>query len=406
MPTEDKLYALHNLSIYERSLVQNPAVGSARIILAKNKDGKSEVEITKPAEILKSSEAERKIYGYVLTPDSIDEQGHTIAPEEIKKAVDQYNRNLAMRFQKGTGTGWEHQVFDDSIAYPILNVYDETGEIAKAIGIPDDKIIKKAWLTGDQLTEKGYDMYQSGKITGWSIGGAGEQEYITKSIDNIEKSVTSQSLPKWLPNFIVKVQTLFNEELPNLSEDIINWMVKNVVSDALLEVKYQIFSDMETSNNYFEYSSKPNNDVTTLNKAKEKDKTKKKEGFFKKLFKKSKEGDSLEKEEVSKMIDDKLNPIVSSIEKLSKSISQSESKTTSNENTSTDDKTETTPEKSSQSNDNQNFTELKKSFDKLEKRIEELSKSKAQSTQLENDDKVETLTKSRAFNVWDIKEDK
>ncbi len=50
--------------------------------------------------------------------------------------------------------------------------------------------------------------------------------------------------------------TLFTEELPNLSEDTINWTVKNVVSNALFEVKYQIFSEMETTNEYFEYSSK------------------------------------------------------------------------------------------------------------------------------------------------------
>ena len=254
-------YNLYNLSISERSLVKSPAVRNAKILLVKSDGGAdgNKISFAKSISIVKSDEVERKVYGYVLEPDEVDAQGHKIDKQEIRKAVDRYNRNLALGHVKGTGTGYEHIRFDDAIGYPILNVYDETGEIAKALGIADADIIKGAWLTGDQLTENGYDMYQKGDFTGWSIGGVGEQEHINKTTDgekSLNKSIDDQPLPEWIPQFYTKMKTLLDDEAPSIDEYDKEYIVKNTIAQLTFEVRYQALSNMNKSSGSIDKSNR------------------------------------------------------------------------------------------------------------------------------------------------------
>jgi len=371
---------LFALSINEISLVKNPAVRKAKILISKSSGSNNQLNFSKAVNIIKSSDAEKKVYGYALVPDEVDEQGYKISQEEIRKAVDQYNRNLALSFQKGTGTGYEHKQFDDTIGYPILNTYDETGEIAKAFGIPPNEVIKGAWLTATQLTDKGWEMYQKGEFTGWSIGGIGYEGVV-------EKSITSQSLPKWLSQFFKKMRALLDEEVGNLDEWIKDFIAKNTISTIISETQYQVYSSMKDEETEdalgFEWSDKKKEDLLEVNK--------KKTGFFKKLFKsKDKEDNTLNKEEIAKMIDEaidsKLTPIANSINTLTETMKSM--------NTKAETPQPKVEEKSQQTQPSE-IDELKaiikqqsSSFEALSNKVDEVLKSKPQSTQLSREEKV------------------
>ncbi len=278
-------YKLYNLSITERSLVDVPAVSDAKILISKSmENGSNNITYNNMTIVKKAVDTERKIYGYALVPNKEDQQGHIITEDEIKKAVDTYNKNISLGFKKGTGTGYEHVLFDDSIGYPILNIFDKTGEIAKSIGIPEDKIIKGGWLTGDQLTEKGYQLYKSGKFSGWSIGGVGEQSKIEEEEENasISKSIDNKSLQNWMPVISQKLNKLLTTEAPSLQENAKSYIINNAISDIVYEVKYQIYSGLSNENienienTSVEFSKDANHDANPL--------TKKKENFLKRFF--------------------------------------------------------------------------------------------------------------------------
>ncbi len=240
-------YEIYDLSIIERSLVKSPAVEDAKIIIMKSTEHDPERQSKEFAEIVKSTK-EGKIYGYALVPDKEDKQGEVISKEEIKKAVNLFNKNLSLNMTKGTGSGYEHMRFDSEISYPILNVYDETGDIAKAVGIPSDKIIKGAWLTGDQLTEKGLELYKSGDITGWSIGGTGSYRIHTEDSANSDDVKTeAKSFIKTLTDFFKnnKGETMTEKEIRSIVKEETEELVKSIRSE-LTELVKSIQPDGDT----------------------------------------------------------------------------------------------------------------------------------------------------------------
>jgi hypothetical protein len=179
------MFNLEDIDIKEISLVRMPAVEKATILLRKNKD--NEFNELMHSEIIKAKEG--KIYFYALVPNELDTQGDIVSQKEIKKAVEKYNENIALKLQKGTGIGVEHKFFDENLGYPILNIWDEDGNYAKAVGIDKDRIIKGAWLTGIQLTEIGKTEFEKNKWTGVSIGGTAIRVPLSKK-DSDKDDVT------------------------------------------------------------------------------------------------------------------------------------------------------------------------------------------------------------------------
>jgi len=223
-------------------------------------------------------------------------------------------------------------------------------------------------------------MYQKGEFTGWSIGGIGYEGVV-------EKSITSQSLPKWLPQFFKKMRALLDEEVGNLDEWIKDFIAKNTISTIISETQYQIYSSMQTNETEdalgFEWSDKKKEDLLEVNK--------KKNGFFKKLFKsKDKEDKTLNKEEIAKMIDEaidsKLTPIANSINTLTETMKSMNAKAETPQ-----PKVEEKAQPSQPSGLDEITTIIKQqtsSLEALSNKLDEVLKSKPQSTQLSREEKI------------------
>lgn len=407
---------LKELSLFEVSLVKEPAVPKAKILVSKSKNENNKYEIKKHIDIEKA--VEKKVYGYALVSNQEDSQGHTITPEQVKYATEIYQKNIAMGLKKGTGTGYEHTYFDSEYGYPVLSWYDEDGSFAKALGFPDESIEKQAMIVGVQLTDKGYDKYKSGDITGFSIGGTGKIEDIEiEEQSDFEKSITSQSFPRWLTQFYSKMKALLDTEANNLPDDAKDYIIRNTISNIIGETQYQVYAMVESDEQEERFDVMFSNDNTNKEESNSKKiiekkevenkEQEKKQGFFKRLFNFTKSNDNkqeakkVDKQEISQMIDDKINPIVEQLKNLQHTNVDEEQQESKTE--------EQKAVQKSDDNQSDELVELIKTqgeqIKMLSEQLEDLKANrKAKSKQITGEEQVQK--NEQAFNIWDIKEAK
>ena len=127
------------------------------------------MEKTFKAEILKSDEDQRVVYGwaYVCTVKgeiSLDHSEEFIRPDEIVKAAT--NFMLDVRVAKAMHTG--DQVGEVVHSLPI------TKEIASALGIESDR---EGWVLAMKIhDDKVWEQVKTGKLSAFSIGGRALKE--------------------------------------------------------------------------------------------------------------------------------------------------------------------------------------------------------------------------------------
>lgn len=166
-----KAQRLTKIEVYEVSLVSTPAVPDATIAIMKSLDMPSaEGTVHKELAIAKIDAAKKQIYAYALVPEKEDRQGDIVSKEDVEAAKNSFFRNLALRNQKGSGIGGQHQVFE-GIGYPIGGDIDLDGSYGRMLGIAAEKCIPGGWLLGIQVTdEEVWKKVEAGEITGISIG--------------------------------------------------------------------------------------------------------------------------------------------------------------------------------------------------------------------------------------------
>ena len=229
--------------IKELSLVRDPAVEDAVVAVYKSASGIVEddpdineyLDTLSPEEdviseshfvyedVVKSSKYDGKLFSYLLVKDKLDTQGEYISSSAIKEAVEYISE---LSFKGGFKIGVEHTDFDHGYVKYAKVYYDDDGSLARAFGFKEDKIIPGSAIAEIQLTNKGIDFYNTGRIKGISAGGKAYKQF-EKSVEKTEKSsIDDTGFFKALKNFFSR-----NKEDIIMSKD----DVKEVIKDVLKE---------------------------------------------------------------------------------------------------------------------------------------------------------------------------
>jgi hypothetical protein len=168
---------LSNITPVEVSICGTPMVPGAVIALIKSVDGKRAGEqLTKSVTFLHKDEMKKQVYAYVLIPDDADREGDVVTKEEVEKACDNFGMILSDKRQKGTGAGNSHEVFED-IAKIAQSCVDVDGSLGKALGFA--KSVAGAWLVKFQIvSDEVWKGILDGTYTGVSMGAFAEREPI------------------------------------------------------------------------------------------------------------------------------------------------------------------------------------------------------------------------------------
>lgn len=122
--------------------------------------------------ILKTEDEKRFTLGIVYSPNEVDAQLDTMAPEEIEAAAWRSMENLAKgRFR----IGLEHEVFeiDGSPVGVVVESYIWRGPDWEMGGA---RVKPGSWIMGVIWHEKVWELVKNGEITGFSMGGTGRRE--------------------------------------------------------------------------------------------------------------------------------------------------------------------------------------------------------------------------------------
>lgn len=188
---------LTNVSVLEISVCGVPAVPDATfaVMKARNVSAQGGVEKVIKADFIVKDARKKQLFAYVLVPDVVDWQGDVISAAEVEKACNSFMMNLGKGEQLGTGTGLNHQIFEQ-VGYPIQSAIDVDGALGKALGFPNP--IPGAWLFGLQASDVTWKSVEKKELTGFSIGGFGDRTPIsalaTKSKDVTEPGLVAKAL--------------------------------------------------------------------------------------------------------------------------------------------------------------------------------------------------------------------
>ena len=103
----------------------------------------------------------RIVYGEVLAPDVVDEQGDVARPEEIEAAAHRF-------LSDGGVVGAMHEAFE-GVGRVVESFVAREGDTQYTPG---------AWVLGVQLDPEAWQAVQEGLYTGFSIGGRAIRESI------------------------------------------------------------------------------------------------------------------------------------------------------------------------------------------------------------------------------------
>ena len=132
--------------------------------------GIMEYDVTKHAEIIKTDEAQRIVWGwaYVSTEKGAlltDLQGDSIEPVEMVKMANAFMESVrtAKAMHAGEGIG------------EVIHSLPLTTDLAKALGLDSDR---EGWIVGMKVHDDDvWKRVQSGEFTGFSIGGKAKERY-------------------------------------------------------------------------------------------------------------------------------------------------------------------------------------------------------------------------------------
>ncbi|MCK9568850.1 XkdF-like putative serine protease domain-containing protein [Candidatus Pacearchaeota archaeon] len=177
----DRKNYLKNITPVEVSICGTPMVPGAVIALIKSAEAaiaglREANRLTKSVTFLGKDEMKKQVYAYVLIPDDADREGDVVTKEEVEKACDNFGMVLSDKRQKGTGAGDSHEVFED-IAKIAQSCVDVDGSLGKALGFA--KSVAGAWLVKFQIvSDEVWKGILDGTYTGVSMGAFAEREPI------------------------------------------------------------------------------------------------------------------------------------------------------------------------------------------------------------------------------------
>lgn len=181
-------FLIANPSMLEVTLTSSPASVGAQIQIKRNTGefGGEKVQFSiSNITFTRKSIVKKQVFGPVLSPWLEDYFGDICDPRTVELCVHTYMRNLAIGQVKGDGVGYEHQRFG-GLGHPIECIFDRTGALS---GVPD------TWWVGLQITdEELWDKVAKGEITGFSLGGHADFNYIA------DGSSGAQAILENIPN--------------------------------------------------------------------------------------------------------------------------------------------------------------------------------------------------------------
>ena len=133
--------------------------------------------VSKESRIVPISKVDRKkqiVYGVVLEPDSVDEQGDTMTAQDIENTAHEYMR-------KSRVVGDRHSKQLD--AYPVES-YIAPQDMVFEIGTYGPQVVKQgSWVLGVKVNDPAmWQKVEDGEYTGFSIGGFGKRTPVEEAV--------------------------------------------------------------------------------------------------------------------------------------------------------------------------------------------------------------------------------
>jgi hypothetical protein len=116
-------------------------------------------------QILKYNDEQQKVWAVCLEPDSVDQQGDFIDPEEIEKAAHTFFEN----YTRGkAGMGIEHQTVTPDV------LVCESYIAPVTFSLNGVTVVKGSWVVCSKILNSNlWKKIKNGEIGGYSIGGSG-----------------------------------------------------------------------------------------------------------------------------------------------------------------------------------------------------------------------------------------
>ncbi len=156
---------LKNLNVEFVSFVDRGANLRTFYLTKEFEENKKEPEFQMNVKLICSdNEEERKVYGLVYAPDTVDAHGDYTDAETLEKAA----HNFMLNYQK---MDVQH------------NMEDGAGKVVESFIAPEtfmingEEIIKGSWVLVSLANEKVWESIKKGEITGYSLYGTAEVEY-------------------------------------------------------------------------------------------------------------------------------------------------------------------------------------------------------------------------------------
>lgn len=155
-------HALHDLAVHFISLVEHPA--HRRAFLAKRAVREGLAVVEKSVRIVKQDAGRKMVYGVVLVPGEVDDEGDTITREEIEKS--------AYAFMQAGRIG---QIDSDHDAEAGKGFVAESWLVRRGDPLFGEEP-EGAWAVGVKVTDKAtWKRVKKGTLTGFSVSGVAKR---------------------------------------------------------------------------------------------------------------------------------------------------------------------------------------------------------------------------------------
>lgn len=195
---------LKNLNVEFVSFVDRGANLRTFYLTKEFEENKKEPEFQMNVKLICSdNEEERKVYGLVYAPDTVDAHGDYTDAETLEKAA----HNFMLNYQK---MDVQH------------NMEDGAGKVVESFIAPEtfmingEEIIKGSWVLVSLANEKVWESIKKGEITGYSLYGTAEVEYEKVNILDLIGSIFRKEKIQINQN----MEVIMDEELKKALENI------------------------------------------------------------------------------------------------------------------------------------------------------------------------------------------
>lgn len=195
---------LKNLNVEFVSFVDRGANLRTFYLTKEFEENKKEPEFQMNVKLICSdNEEERKVYGLVYAPDTVDAHGDYTDAETLEKAA----HNFMLNYQK---MDVQH------------NMEDGAGKVVESFIAPEtfmingEEIIKGSWVLVSLANEKVWESIKKGEITGYSLYGTAEVEYEKVNILDLIGSIFRKEKIQMNQN----MEVIMDDELKKALENI------------------------------------------------------------------------------------------------------------------------------------------------------------------------------------------